>query len=307
MKIGVALPQVGRPGGPANIATACRSAESLGYDSVWVNDRVLWPTEPQAPFPATADGSLHPEWKHNLDALDTLTFAAAHSSTLRLGTSVLILPVYDPVLLARRLTTIDILSGGRLIAGLGLGWSPDEYGATGTGWSDRAKRMEDSLEVISKIWAGGAVAHDSPYTHFSEPIFEATPVRRPPVYLSAYSPAGLARIAAMADGWMPAGVPIPAMREMFGGIRAMAEGAGRDPGEIGLIVRGNCTIVGELPDADRFPFVGSIDQIIEDVHACQEIGANEVFLDVQFSSDVEGFEDYLDRMHAFAALNAVLA
>ena len=94
------------------------------------------------------------------------------------------------------------------------------------------------------------------------------------MYLSAYSPAGLARIAAMADGWMPAGVPIEAMREMFCGVRAMSEAAGRDPGEIGLIVRGNCSIVGELPEADRFPFVGSVDQIIDDVHACEAIGAS---------------------------------
>jgi alkanesulfonate monooxygenase SsuD/methylene tetrahydromethanopterin reductase-like flavin-dependent oxidoreductase (luciferase family) len=94
VKIGFSLPQVGRLGDPENIAQACRTAESLGYDSMWVNDRVLWPTRPQAPFPATADGSLHREWKHNLDALDTLTFAAAHTTKLRLGTSVLILPLY---------------------------------------------------------------------------------------------------------------------------------------------------------------------------------------------------------------------
>lgn len=307
MRIGFALPQVGRLGGPENIAAACRTAETLGYDSMWVNDRVLWPTDPQAPFPATPDGSLHPEWRRNLDALDTLTFAAAHSSTLGLGTSVLILPLYDPVLLARRLTTIDILSGGRLTAGFGLGWSPDEYRATGTGWGDRAKRMEDSLEVIGKIWSGGRVGHDSQYTSFAESIFEATPLRRPPVYLSAYSPAGLARIASMADGWMPAGVPIPAMREMYDGIGMLAERAGRDPGEIGLIVRGNCTIVGELPEVDRFPFVGSIDQIIDDVHRCEEIGASEVFLDVQFSPDVDDLDAYLDRMRLFAALNAVPA
>lgn len=303
MRVGFALPQVGSLGGPDNIAVACRTAESLGYDSMWVNDRVLWPTEPQAPFPATADGSLHEEWRRNLDALDTLTFAAAHTSTVRLGTSVLILPVYDPVLLARRLTTLDILSEGRLVAGFGLGWSPDEYAGTGTGWSDRAKRMEDALDVIGKIWAGGTVHHDSPYTSFAESIFEATPVDRPPVYLSAYSPAGLARIAAMADGWMPAGLPIPAMREMFGGVRAMAEAAGRDPSDLGLIVRGNCSIVGELPEADRFPFVGSIAQIVDDVHACEEIGAAEVFLDVQFSPDVGDFDAYLERMHAFAGLN----
>ena len=276
MKIGFTLPQVGGLGGPDQIATATHRAEELGYDSLWVNDRVLWPTAPQAPFPA-GDGSLSPMWKHNLDALDTLTFAAANSSSVRLGTSVLVLPVYDPVLLARRLTTIDILSRGRLVAGFGLGWSPDEYQVTSTPWSSRAKRMEDSLDVLDKVWAGGAVAHESPYVSMPESVFEAVPVQRPrpPVYLAAYSPAGLARIAERADGWTPAGIPIPAMAEMYRGIKAMAEAAGRDPDTIGLVVRANCAIGPELPDEEeRQPFAGSVDQIVADAHRCAEVGAN---------------------------------
>jgi len=304
MKLGFALPQVGAMAGPASIATACRTAESLGYDSVWVNDRILWPTNPKAPYPASLDGSLPEEWKRNFDALSTLAFAAASSTTLGLGTSVLVLPLYDPVLLARQLITIDNLSEGRLIAGFGLGWSPDEYQATGTAWKGRAKRMEDSLDIIDEIWTGGEVAHESPYVSMPESVFETRPVGRPrpPVYLAAYSPAGLARIAAKADGWTPAGVPIGAMAEMFGGIRAMAETRGRNPDEIGMRVRGNCAIVGEVSESDRFPFVGSIDQIKSDVHGCAEIGATEVFLDVQFSPGVDSFDAYLDHMNTFADL-----
>lgn len=304
MKIGYTLPQVGTLGGPEQIVAATQRAEALGYDSLWVNDRVLWPTAPQAPFPA-GDGALSPMWRRNLDALDTLTYAAAHSTNLRLGTAVLILPIYAPVLLARRLTTIDILSNGRLIAGFGLGWSPDEYQVTGTAWASRAKRMEDSLDVLDKIWAGGTLAHESPFISLPESVFEAVPVQRPrpPVYLAAYSPAGLARIAARADGWTPAGVPIPAMAEMYAGIKAMAEIAGRDPSGIGLIVRANCSIVEELPDsADRQPFSGSVAQIMDDARRCAEIGADEVFIEVQYSPGMDSFDAYLEYMEQFAEL-----
>ncbi len=302
MRLGYALPQVGPFAGPDQITTAAQRAEELGYDSLWVNDRVLWPTAPRAPFPGNADGSLSPLWKTNLDALDTLTYAAAHTKKVALGTAVLILPLYDAVLLARRLTTIDILSGGRLRAGFGLGWSPDEYEATNTLWQDRARRFEDALELIKKIWAGGNLAHDSEFITLAESIFEATPVQRPrpPVYLAAYTPAGMARIAARADGWTPAGVPIPAMGEMYQGIRAMAEQNGRDPDEIALVVRANCGIVGELPEPDRPPFHGSVPQIVADARRAGEVGADEVFFDVQFSPGVDDFDTYLELMETFA-------
>lgn len=303
MKIGYTLPQVGGLGGPDRIARAAGRAEQLGYHSVWVNDRVLWPTAPQAPFPA-GDGSLSPMWRQNLDALDTLVYAAAHSTDLRLGTAVLILPVYDPVLLARRLTTIDVLSDGRLVAGFGLGWSPDEYQVTGRPWAGRAGRLEDSLDVLDKIWAGGTVSHESAYTSMPESVFDTTPVQRPrpPVYLAAYSPKGLARIAARADGWTPAGVPIPAMDEMYRGIKAMAESAGRDPAEIGLVVRANCVIGEELPSDGRQVFTGSMDQVLADAHACAAIGADEVFIECQYSPGVDTFDRYMHLMEDFAQL-----
>ncbi|RLE21909.1 MAG: LLM class F420-dependent oxidoreductase [Actinobacteria bacterium] len=304
MKIGFALPQVGPFAGPNQIATAARRAEELGYSGLWVNDRVLWPTAPRAPYPAAADGALSPEWRTNLDALGTLTFAAAHTSRVTLGTSVLVLPLYDPVLLARRLTTLDILSEGRLVAGFGLGWSPDEYEATGTPWANRAARMEDALDVIEAIWKGGSVAHDSAFVTLPESIFDARPVQqpRPRVLLAAYSPAGMARIAARADGWTPAGIPIDAMGEMYKGIQQMAGANGRAASEIDMVVRANCTILDELPEQDRFPFVGSLDQIAADAHRAHEVGATEVFFDVQFSLGVDDFTTYLEHMETLAKL-----
>ena len=123
MRIGFALPQVGSAVGPETLVTAAQRAEDLGFDSLWVLDRILWPTNPRAPYPI-GDGSLPVKYKSVLDPLETLTFVAAHTRRIALGTSVLNLPWYNPVLLARQLTTLDVLSAGRLQIGFGIGWSP---------------------------------------------------------------------------------------------------------------------------------------------------------------------------------------
>src|SRR5574342_403539 len=131
MRYGFSLPQVGLAVGPETLVTAAKRAEDLGFDSLWVLDRILWPVSLRAPYPI-GDGSLPVQYKNVLDPLETLTFAAAHTRRVALGTSVLNLPWYNPVLLARQLTTLDVLSTGRLRIGFGMGWSPDEYEAVGT-------------------------------------------------------------------------------------------------------------------------------------------------------------------------------
>src|SRR5947207_2341182 len=113
MRFGFALPQIGSVAGPEALVTVAKRAEDLGYDSLWILDRILWPINPRAPYPI-GDGSLPVQYKNALDPMETLTFAAAHTSRIALGTGVLNLPWYNPVLLARQLTTLDILSAGRL-------------------------------------------------------------------------------------------------------------------------------------------------------------------------------------------------
>src|SRR4029434_2868329 len=144
MRFGFALLQVGSAVGPEPLVTIAKRAEDLGFDSLWVLDRILWPVNPRAPYPI-GDGSLPVKYKSVLDPLETLTFAAAHTRHIALGTSVLNLPWYTPVLLARRLTTCDVLSAGRLRVGFGIGWSPDEYEAAGATLEARGKRADDIM------------------------------------------------------------------------------------------------------------------------------------------------------------------
>src|ERR1700756_2315507 len=146
MRFGFALPQVGSAVGPEGLVMVAKRAEDLGFDSLWVLDRILWPVNPRAPYPI-GDGSLSVQYKNVLDPVETLTFVAAHTRRIALATGVLDLPWYNPVLLARRLTTLDILSGGRLRLGFGIGWSQDEYEAAGASWKDRGRRADESLSV----------------------------------------------------------------------------------------------------------------------------------------------------------------
>ena len=117
MRFGFALPQVGSIAGPEALVRVAKRAEDLAFDSLWVLDRILWPVSPRAPYPI-GDGSLPVQYKKVLDPVDTLTFAAAHTSRIALATGVLNLPWYNPVLLARRLTTLDVLSGRTAAGGI---------------------------------------------------------------------------------------------------------------------------------------------------------------------------------------------
>ena len=152
MRIGFALPNIGPVATAEAVAKVAQRAESLGYESLWTIERLLWPLKPQTPYPATPDGLLPEFYKHILDPLDTLTFAAASTKKIALGPSVLDIPYHNPVVLARRLTTIDFLSNGRLRLGLGLGWSKDEMDATGADLKKRGAIADEFIQVLKTIW-----------------------------------------------------------------------------------------------------------------------------------------------------------
>src|SRR5574341_22372 len=163
MRIGITLPSMGRSANPINLIKAALEAEKLGYDTLWVADRLLYPVNPRTPYEPTPDGSLPEFYKYVLDPLETLTFVAAHTKQIGLGTSVLDMPFYNPVILARRLTTLDVLSGGRLRVGFGLGWSEDEFEAAGASLKERGARADEFIQVLKTIWMNDPVEFHGKY------------------------------------------------------------------------------------------------------------------------------------------------
>jgi len=297
MRFGFALPQVGSAVGPEALVTVAKRAEDLGFDSLWVLDRILWPVNPRAPYPI-GDGSLPVKYKSVLDPLETLTFAAAHTRRVALGTSVLNLPWYTPVLLARQLTTIDILSAGRLKVGFGIGWSPDEYEAAGAMWQERGKHADELIQALKKIWTTDPVEFQGKYYRIPKSVIGPKPVQKPhpPIYMAAYTPSAMKRVAAEANGWFPVGIPLSGVGPMFEGIKGMAKEAGRDPSALELIVRANVEVHNTPIQKDRVDFTGALEQIAEDVKTTQKLGAAEIVLDVQFSPGVATTNDVVSRM-----------
>jgi probable F420-dependent oxidoreductase len=304
MKVGFALPNVGPLGSRKSVTEVAQHAEKLGYDSLWTIERLLWPVEPKTPYPVTPDGSLPEPYQHVLDPLETLTFAAACTSRVGLGTSVLDIPYYNPVMLARRIATLDILSDGRARVGLGLGWSQDEFDAAGASMKERGARADEFLAVLKAIWTEDPVAYEGKFYRVPKSIVHAKPVQKPhpPIYMAAFAPAALKRLATMADGWNPVAIPVDGMKQMFDSVREMAKAAGRDPDSLQLVVRANLEVTKSPLGNNRMIFTGTLDQIHADVEATRKIGADEILFDPTFLPGAQKLDRWLGLMEEWREL-----
>jgi probable F420-dependent oxidoreductase len=302
MRIGVTLPSMGHLSQPNNLLEAAKEAEQLSYDTLWVADRLLYPIKPRTKYPVTPDGSLPDFYKRVLDPIEALTFVAAHTSRIGLGTSVLDIPFYNPVTLARRLTSLDILSNGRLRAGFGLGWSADEFEAAGANQKERGARADEFLSALKTIWTEDPVEFHGKYFSVPRSIIGAKPVQKPhpPIYLAAYAPAALKRAATLANGWMPVGIPLEGMTAMIAQLRQLAKDAGRDPLSLEVIVGANISIAPQALGADRPIFVGSLDQVKKDIEDVKKLGADEIFFMIFPDGPIEDLIATMERYRIFA-------
>jgi len=283
MRVGLAVPQIGRFADPAATRAVAVEAEAAGFSALWALDRLLAPVNPRTPYPASPDGELPDEQYRVLDPIGVLTLAAAVTERIRVGTSVLVGPWYPPVLLARALTTLDQISAGRLTVGLGNGWSADEYAAVGQPQQHLGARSEELLDVLAAIWTEDPVNYWGKWVTLAPSTVQPKPVQRsgPPILLAAYTPGALDRVARRGDGWMPAGVPLDALADMWTTVRGMAAQYGRDPDRLELVVRANVKLTDRPLGPDRPPFWGRADQIADDVDATRRLGADEIVVDLQ--------------------------
>jgi probable F420-dependent oxidoreductase len=304
MRVGFALGNIGPISTADNLIRIAQRAEALAYDTLWTVERLLWPVKPQSPYPVTPDGSLPEAYKHVLDPLEAMTFVAAHTKKIALGTSVLDMPYYNPVMLARRISTLDVLSGGRVRLGLGLGWSKDEHDALGAEMRHRGARADEFLQVLKVIWTTDpAIFQGRFYTLPASHIYPK-PVQKPhpPIYMAAFVPAALERIAKHGDGWNPVAIPVDGMKQMFEGVKQMAKAGGRDPEKLALIVRANVEVTDAPRPKDGPIFTGTMEQIKGDVEGCQGIGAHEIHFDPTFSRGAQEISRWLTLMEQLRKL-----
>lgn len=221
--LGLGLPQMKQYDLGRDVADVARAAETVGYESLWVFERVLFP-EPATQGLYGVSGLAWPDqYRSVADPLVTLTLAAAATDRARLGTSILVAPLHVPFQLARSLASLDAASGGRVIAGLGTGWSLDEYAAASVApFEERGAVLDELLDVCAAVWGPDPVSYKGDLTTIAPSEVGPKPARPIPVFLPANSPRATRRLVDRADGWMPVAMGASRLAEQWQRVRDVA-------------------------------------------------------------------------------------
>lgn len=312
MKVGILLPQTGDLATSENILYIGKEAEKEGFDSVWVFERLLWPVKPQTPYGGVPNLPIPVEYQSVLDPLETLTYLAGNTQRISLGTSIIDILFHNPVILARRFATLDVLSGGRVIAGLGLGWSKDEYDASGIPFSHKGARADEFMQVLKRIWTDDVVEFRGQFYNIPASKIGPKPVQKPhpPILLGAYSPKAFPRIVNYADGWIPiaGSVPLEQQEQAINGLREAARKANKDPSNIRIFVLSYPNVLGSSSQSSssnqqRSPMSGTIDQIGTDIDRIKAMGAEHMIFGYAFSpigKDVKKMMEVTKQLARFA-------
>ena len=211
-----------------------RAAEERGFESVFFPEHTHIPTSRRTPYPA--GGELPKEYSHTHDPFVALAMAAAVTTKLKLATGICLVIERDPIVLAKEVASLDLLSGGRVLFGIGGGWNVEEMGHHGTAFGTRWKLLRERIEAMKAIWQHDEASYRGELVHF-DPIWSyPKPAQKPhpPILLGGHGPKALARVVAYCDGWMPIGLRPPALREGIDALRARAEQVGRNPRTISV-------------------------------------------------------------------------
>lgn len=311
MKTGLTLPQAGEQATKENIVDTAKKAEREGFDSLWVFERLLYPMKPKNPYLGTPDGSLPIQYQRVLEPLETLSFVSANTERITLGTSVIDILFQTPVILAKRLATLDVLSGGRVIAGLGIGWSKDEFQASNIPFNNRGRKADEFIQAIKKIWTDNIVEHKGEYYSIPPSIIGPKPVQKPhiPIYLGGFSPNTFERIVKSdSSGWL--GVvagPLEQLENIVTTMKDLAIKYGKNPDRFNHIVL-TYPIISESSGASgtaaqRFPMTGTIDEIGMDIQRIKEIGISHIIFGYNFTpigEDIDSMIRITKQLSKFA-------
>jgi probable F420-dependent oxidoreductase len=272
MLISCGAPMAGAWADPLSLSRFATRAEELGYHGLWTFQRLI----------LAADEDRGPVYRSVLDPMLALTYAAAHTSTIRLGVAVLNLPYVSPTYLAKQAATLDVLSGGRLDLGLGTGNSAVEFAATGSDPNPRGRRTVEYLKVLSTLWTDEVSAFEGEFYTLPRSIMRPKPVQPggPPILLGGVADTALRRAGRIAAGWVSRSVAT--VDDVARGAeiaRRAAEESGRDPDTVRIVVRG---VVRAGERDDSLPLSGSWEQIRGGAQLFAEAGATELFYDLNW-------------------------
>ena len=306
MRYGFYLPTRGGAATPDALQALVQRGEALGFHSVVIADHVVFPVRIASKYPYTVSG-VFPGAGDTLEQLTLATFVAAHTRRLRLVTSVMILPHRHPVLAAKMLATLDVLSRGRLTVGVGVGWLREEFEALGApDFERRGAASDEILTIFKTLWSGQPASFTGEFFRFEALRCLPAPVQKPhpPIWIGGHSRAALRRVARHGDGWHPVGAN-PAsmlgpaeMRERLTELRRLTEAEGRDPAALTIAYKAPLYDVDVGADGSQRPFSGSDAQVRDDITTYAALGVHELIFDFRGDDVTRSVE----RMERFAEL-----
>jgi probable F420-dependent oxidoreductase len=281
MKLGLALPTAGPYASVEAIGRVAEGAERIGLATVWAFERQIAPTGPVSG--RGQEFTLPETYRTVYSPLETLAFAAARTSTIRLGTSVIVALLHRPAALARSFATLDQLSGGRLIAGLGQGWLKEEFQAAGVPMERQGAGFEEFVEALRAAWGPDPVSYEGRHYTIPSGYLNPKPVQAggPPIIVGAYAPASLRRAARLGLGFNPLVMGWDAFEQGMAAWRAAEREAGREEGSLPVVVRVNGSLH-DKPLDEREPLAGSPEQVAEDLPRLAAYGVDEVFWSMDY-------------------------
>ena len=299
MNFGVHLPHIGPWHDGETMRRFAREIEDMGYHSLWGSDHVVFPLgfESKYPYSETGDfpvpGSI--PW---LEEVTTLTYVAGATSRIRLGTSILVLPYRNPVLNAKTLAGLDVLSGGRLIVGVGAGWMREEAEAMGMPFDERGVRTDEHIEILMAIWTEPEAKYDGRFYKVPPVASQPMPVQKPhpPIWVGGHEPGALRRAAKYGDGWHAYRLEPDEIAERSAYVREKAASLGRDPSAIEISVRAPLVLGDASMEVSR-AFAGTPDDVRRQLGAQRDAGVTTVVFEPPILS---GIDASLATMERFA-------
>jgi probable F420-dependent oxidoreductase len=296
MKFGLSLPHFRQVASPEAIRHVAQRAEHLGYDGIWVSDHIVIPSSAVGRF-----GSMFYE------PLTVLAFAAAATSKVRLGTTVLILPYRNPLVTAKVLATLDVLSGGRVTAGMAVGWTEDEFKALGVPFKERGALSDEYIAAFKVLWTQDRPEFHGQYVRFKNIAFEPKPVQKPhiPIWIGGNSKRAIRRAAALGDCWHPTRPLVEDVKAGVAYLREVCAQRGREPNTLMIAVRQPLKFYdGVEASVRRRPLLGSTQKIVDDIGHYRDTGVQYMMLDTFYSApelEHQTIEGVLETIERFAA------
>ncbi len=276
MHFGIMLPHFRQAASPDGIIRVAQEAEAMGFDSVWVSEHLAIPTE-------------HIERRGAVwyEATTVLGFAAAVTKRILLGSSVLVMPLRSPVLTAKAVATVDVLSGGRVLFGAGVGGFEGEFAVTGADYANRGDVTNEALALIKQIWGDGPADFQGRFWQVSDVVLEPKPLQKPhpPIWIGGSTGRALRRVAEHGDVWHPTRPTTSMIREGREKLARLCEPLGRDASAISIALR-HCLLFTDAPAAPDTtePLIGAEDDVIRSLEAFQEAGVTAAVLDMFYGT-----------------------